>query len=92
MKLLECDYFSLFTGVAVAYIQQQGNADNLSVTPLNWLNEVLDSENSGVPKDIGKIAEFVYEWEGRVADELGLTKFDVNNIKLLHKDRLDLQV
>ena len=55
------------------------------------LNLVLDSENGGVPKHLGEIAEQMYEWEGKVSDELGLTKADVNSIKERHKDQLKLQ-
>ena len=78
----------------MAYIQQKA-ADNLSVAPRvvqDRLNQVLDSENGGVPKHLGKIADFIYEWKGKVAEELGLTRSDVSNIKQRYQDRLDLQV
>ena len=55
------------------------------------LNQVVDSENGGISKHLGEIAEQMYEWEGKVSDELGLTKADVNNIKELHKNKLKLQ-
>ena len=77
----------------MAYIQQKG-ADNLPVVPRvvqDRLNQALDSENGGVPNHLGDIAEFMYEWEGKVADELKLTTADVSNIKKLHPDRLNLQ-
>lgn len=80
--------------LAVDFIQQKASS-SLSVAPrvvMDRLIQVLDFESGGVPKHLGKIADFVYEWEGKVADELELTKTDVNSIKLLHKDRLDLQV
>ena len=54
------------------------------------LDQVIDSENSGVPKHLGKIASSVYEWEGRVADELGLTDAEVADIK--QESKLNLQV
>ena len=80
-------------GIAVAFIQQKPS-DNLLVAPsvvLDRLNLVLDSENGGVPRHLGEIAEQMYEWEGKVSEELGLTKADVNNIKELHKNQLKLQ-
>jgi hypothetical protein len=98
--ILECDSIDLLTylltyvlGVAVPFIQHKAS-DNLLVAPrigLDRLNLVLDSENGGVPKHLGEIAEQMYEWEGKVSDELGLTKPDVNNIKELHKNQLKLQ-
>ena len=42
-------------------------------------------------KDIGRIVESIYEWEGVVADALGLTKVDVASIKTRNKDDLRLQ-
>ena len=81
-------------GIAVHFIQQKAS-DNLLVPPSivqDRLNLVLDSENGGVPKHLGEIAEQMYEWEGKVSDELGLIKADVNSIKEHHKDQLKLQV
>lgn len=56
------------------------------------LSQVLDSESGGVPKHLGQIAESMYEWEGRVADELGLTTADVAKIKEKHDKNKELQV
>ena len=42
-------------------------------------------------KDIGRIAESIYEWEGVVADALGLTVVDVVSIKTKYRDDLKLQ-
>ena len=38
---------------------------------------MLDHDSSGVSKHVGKIADSMYEWEGRLAEELGLTEADV---------------
>ena len=55
------------------------------------LNHTLDFESGGVDKHIGLIAESMNEWEGRIAEGLGLTNADVNHIKLLQKQSLKLQ-
>ena len=52
---------------------------------------VIDSENNGVSKHLGQIADAMYEWEGRIADELGLSVVDVAEIKLKHPSSLKLQ-
>ena len=51
----------------------------------------LDAEHSGVPKHLGLIAESMDEWEGRIAEELGLTPADVAHIKTKHPSSLKLQ-
>ena len=43
------------------------------------------------PKDIGIIAEHVPKWQGRIADELGLTEADVEAIKMKYSFDLKLQ-
>lgn len=55
------------------------------------LNEVLDFGHSGVPKHLGIIAKTMYEWEGPVADSLGLTAADVAAIKTMYPGELLLQ-
>ena len=55
------------------------------------LDHVLDFENCGVPLHLGKIADFMYEWEGPVAEQLGLTLADVVAIKTKHPFELRLQ-
>ena len=55
------------------------------------LDQELDFENPGVLLHLGKIAESMYEWEGAVADHLGLTKVDVEAIKMKHPGELRLQ-
>ena len=52
---------------------------------------ILDYENKGVPKHLGMIADFMYEWEGRIADELELTPVDVCDIKQKYPSQLNLQ-
>lgn len=55
------------------------------------LDQVLDFENGGVPKHLGQIADSMYEWEGKIADELRLTHADVAAIKTKHPSELKLQ-
>ena len=47
---------------------------------LDKLSQPLDFETPGVPKHLGLIAEYLGEWDGRIADEMGLTTADVANI------------
>ena len=55
------------------------------------LDKVLDFENDGVSKHLGQIAESMYEWEGPVAEQLGLTPADIAAIKAEHPGKLKLQ-
>ena len=55
------------------------------------LDQVLDFENDGVSKHLGQIAESMYEWEGSVAEQLGLTAADNAAIKAEHPGKLKLQ-
>ena len=55
------------------------------------LDQVLDSMNDGVSKHLGQIADRMYEWEGRVADELGLSPADVAAIKCKYPKGLKRQ-
>lgn len=55
------------------------------------LDEVVDFENDGVSKHLGQIADSMYEWEGTVAEALGLTTADVAAIKVKHPGELKLQ-
>ena len=55
------------------------------------LNEVIDFRNDGVSKHLGQIANTIYEWEGPVAEQLGLTQADIAAIKVKHRDELKLQ-
>ena len=58
---------------------------------LNQLDMVIDNENSGISKHLGQIADAMYEWEGRIADELGLSVVDVAEIKMKYSSNLKLQ-
>jgi hypothetical protein len=49
-----------------------------------WLETCTDNH-------LGRIADTMYEWEGPVADELGLTRADVAAIKVKHPKELKLQ-
>ena len=55
------------------------------------LDQVIDSGHSGVPVHLGQIADSMYEWEGPVADSLGLHQADVAEIKEAHSGKLKLQ-
>ena len=55
------------------------------------LDQVIDSDHSGVPVHLGQIADSMYEWEGTVADSLGLHQADVAEIKEAHSGKLKLQ-
>ena len=55
------------------------------------LDQKIDSTNRGVPKDLGVIADCMKEWEGKIAEELGLTDTDVAVIKTKFPHQLNLQ-
>ena len=55
------------------------------------MDDVLDSRNDDVPKHLGQIADSMFEWEGPVANELGLTQADVANIKTKYPNQMNLQ-
>jgi hypothetical protein len=55
------------------------------------LDQVIDSDHGGVSRHLGQIADSMYEWEGPVADSLGLHQADVAVIKEAHPGKLQLQ-
>ena len=55
------------------------------------LDQVLDAENGGVSKHLGEIADSMSEWEGRIAEGLGLTVTEIASIKVKHPNELGLQ-
>ena len=55
------------------------------------LDLVIDSQNGGVPKHLGKIADIMDEWEGSISDGLELTAADVANVRTKHPNNLHLQ-
>ena len=59
---------------------------------VNHLDLVVDSRNGGVSKHLGHVADFMFEWEGRIAECLELTPADVSNIKLKYPNELSLQM
>ena len=75
----------IFGGLAgLASIETAASTQSVAATtvqPKDVQLKVLDSENSIDPKHLGQIADVMCEWEGRVADELGLTDADVADIK-----------
>ena len=52
---------------------------------------MIDSGHSGVSKHLGQIADTMYEWEGPVAEQLGLTPADIAAIKMKYLGELKLQ-
>ena len=55
------------------------------------LDQVVDYSSGGVPKHLGKIADSMSEWEGSIAEQLGLTPAEVAAIKTKHPSELSLQ-
>ena len=56
------------------------------------LDQVVDCDSGGVSKHLGQIADSMYEWEGPVADQLGLSQVDITAIKTAHPMKFSLQV
>ena len=54
-------------------------------------DQVLDFESGGVSKHLGQIADSMYEWEGSVAEQLGLTPAEIAAIKMKYPGELRLQ-
>ena len=52
---------------------------------------MIDLRNGGVSKHLGQIADTMYEWEGPVAEQLGLTRADAVAIKTECPGKLRLQ-
>ena len=55
------------------------------------LDNVIDADGHGVLKHLGRIADSMTEWEGRISDELKLTPADVASIHTKHPRNLKLQ-
>ena len=55
-------------------------------------DQVLDYNSGGVPIHLGKIAESMTEWEGSIAEQLGLTPADVAAINTKYPSELCLQM
>ena len=51
----------------------------------------MDYNYSGSSRHLGQIADAMYEWEGPVAEELGLTRADMARIKTKYEHNLKLQ-
>ena len=56
-----------------------------------YLDKEIDFCYKGVPKHLGRIADSMAEWQGPIADELGLTEADVASITTKHPSNLKLQ-
>ena len=48
---------------------------------ITTLNKKVDSDSGEVSKHLGEIADSMVEWEGKIAEELGLTDPEVEAIK-----------
>ena len=57
-----------------------------------YFTKEIDFYNKNVPKHLGRIADSMAEWEGRIAEELGLTEVDIANIKTRYPSNLKLQM
>jgi hypothetical protein len=55
------------------------------------LDQVIDADGHGILKHLGRIADSMAEWEGRISDELKLTRADVASIHTKHPRNLKLQ-
>ena len=55
------------------------------------LDQVLDCDGGGVSKHLGQIADSMNEWEGPVAEELGLSPADITAIKIENPSKFNLQ-
>ena len=49
------------------------------------------SNNELGDRELGQIADYMYEWEGRIAEELELTVAEVAGVKTKHPKELKLQ-
>ena len=54
------------------------------------LDKVLDHDGKS-ELHLGKIADAMIDWEGKIAEYLNLSSPDVHEIKTAHSARLDLQ-
>ena len=52
----------------------------------------MDSNNDGVSSHLGQIADKMCEWEGAIAEQLGLTPADVAAINVECPKSLKLQM
>ena len=55
------------------------------------LDKKIDFDHGGVQTDLGIIASSMDEWEGNIAEQLQLTKPDIEAIKVEHPGKLQLQ-
>ena len=55
------------------------------------LEKQIDFEHGGIQTHLGAIADAIDEWEGRVAEALGLNTAAIAGIKAKHQDNLNLQ-
>ena len=58
---------------------------------MDKLDLVIDAVNGGVSKHLGRIADNMTEWEGRIAEELDLCDAEITAITKKYPDALPLQ-
>ena len=61
----------------------------IEVSSSQILDDIINGDHRGMV--LGQIADIMYEWEGPVADSLGLNKADTSEIKEAHPGKLKLQ-
>ena len=83
--------FSLCSACTALGLTIQCKINLIRVFHSQRLSQVSDFENGGVSNHLGQIADSMYEWEGPVAEQLGLTPADVAAIKVKHPGELRLQ-
>ena len=66
---------------------------NTSDTSISYnTSDEVKSENVGVSKNLGQLADSMYEWEGLVAKILRLTQTEIVAIKSEYPGKLRLQM
>ena len=55
------------------------------------LDKKLDFDHDGVQRDLGTITNSMDEWEGNVAEQLQLTRHEIEAIRKKHPGDLPLQ-
>ena len=85
------------TKVMLLLVASKFNGNSPSSKPgcidtTHQLDQLLDCNSGGVSKYLGQIADSMHEWEGPVAEELGLSLADISVIRTAHPTNFNLQV
>ena len=75
----------------LCYIYYYFSMTNIFAYPVFGGDQVLDFNNDGVSLHLGQIADKMCEWEGLIAEQLGLTPADVAAINKKYPKTLMLQ-